>query len=77
MGCFCYQLIASLDSIEKLEQLKFEGMEQNICLVWLKNYIFEQFSAPGIAGAISAINVLQLEILQRIVYFEKHHFVTG
>ena len=41
VGCFCYQVVAKIDSIEKLEQLKFEGMEQNICLIWLKNYLFE------------------------------------
>lgn len=58
VGCFCYQLISSVDSLDDLDKLKFEGLEQNICLIWLKNYLFEKFSVYGIAATISVINVV-------------------
>ena len=66
-----------MDSYDDIDKLKFDGVEENVCLLWLQNSLFERFSAPGIAGAISLINIIQLEIFKFITGWEGHHFATS
>lgn len=67
----------AMESIVDFEQMEFDEIEgENPCLHWLETYLLDKYSAYIIGGAITIINMLQLEIFKNISSFEKNHFIT-
>jgi len=58
LSCFCYAQTKKATSMDSLEALKFEGVDENLCMSWFKTYLFEKYSVVGTALMICVINIV-------------------